>query len=208
MELILKHFPQLTDKQKDQFGQLGDLYREWNSKINVISRKDIDNIYLHHILHSLAIAKVINFKSGTSVVDLGTGGGFPGIPLAILFPHVKFTLIDGTRKKIKVVNEVAEALKLENVRGLQMRAEEHKAKYDFVVTRAVAVVEKLVVWCDKLIHQNHKNAMPNGIIALKGGDVEQEISETTNKVYSEVYPISKIFDDPYFDEKYVVYIQD
>lgn len=207
MELILKYFPDLTERQKSQFAQLENLYREWNNKINVISRKDIDNIYLHHVLHSLAIAKVIQFKKGSKVLDLGCGGGFPGIPLAIMFPDVQFTLIDGTRKKIKVVNEVAEAIGLTNAKGVHVRAEEHTKKYDFVITRAVALVEKLVIWTDKLIHDDHKNSIPNGIIALKGGNVVEEIGQTNNKVYSEVYPIKDIFDEKYYDEKFVIYIQ-
>lgn len=207
MELIHKYFPDLTDTQTAQFAQLEDLYKEWNDKINVISRKDIDNIYLHHVLHSLAIAKVMKFKTGSKILDLGCGGGFPGIPLAIMFPDVDFTLIDGTRKKIRVVNEVAEAIGLKNAKGIHVRAEEHKVKYDFVITRAVALVEKLVNWTYKLIHEEHKNSFPNGIIALKGGKVKEEIAQTTNKVYSEVYPIKDIFDEEYYSEKFVIYIQ-
>ena len=207
MELILKYFPDLTETQIAQFAQLGDLYKEWNDKINVISRKDIDNIYLHHVLHSLAIAKVMKFKEGTKVLDLGCGGGFPGIPMAIMFPDVHFTLIDGTRKKILVVNEVAQAIGLTNAKGIHVRAEEHKMKYDFVITRAVALVEKLVNWSHNLIHNKHKNSFPNGIIALKGGNVEEEISQTTNKVNSEVYPIKGIFEEEYYNEKFVIYIQ-
>lgn len=207
MELIEKYFNNLTQNQKQQFSQLGNLYKEWNDKINVISRKDIDNIYLHHVLHSLAIAKVIDFQKGSQVLDLGTGGGFPGIPLAIMFPEVNFTLIDGTRKKIKVVNEVANAIDLSNAKGLHVRAEEHKVKYDFVVTRAVALVEKLVGWTHNLIHDDHQNIMPNGIIALKGGNVKKEIKQAPNKVFADIYPISDIFSEEYFEEKSVIYIQ-
>lgn len=207
MDLIKKHFPALTPTQLDQFEKLGGLYKEWNDKINVISRKDIDNIYIHHVLHSLAIGKVMHFKKDTQILDLGTGGGFPGIPLAILFPEVHFTLIDGTNKKIKVVNAVAQSLELNNATGVHIRAEEVKDKYDFVVTRAVALVEKLVHWSLPLIHNKHRNTYPNGIIALKGGDVKKEVAAANNKIYSEIFPIRNWFDNEYFDEKNVVYIQ-
>lgn len=172
-----------------------------------MSRKDIENLYLRHVLHSLAIAKVIQFQNGSSILDLGTGGGFPGIPLAIMFPDVQFTLIDGTMKKIRVVNEVAQAINLHNAKGMQMRAEEHKEKYDFVVTRAVAVVDKLVTWSHKLIHDKQNNSYPNGIIALKGGDISTEIAQASQKVYHEVFPIKDIFEEDFFEEKSVVYIQ-
>lgn len=207
MELIHKYFDKLSDKQISQYEQLLPLYKEWNDKINVISRKDIDNLYLHHVLHSLSIAKMTSWKAGAEIMDLGCGGGFPGIPLGIMFPEVKFTLIDGTRKKIKVVNEVAQAIGLDNVRGLHVRAEEHKKKYDFVVTRAVAIVEKLVNWSQPLIHQKHKHALPNGIIALKGGNIKQEVKDCTNKVYAEITPINDYFEESFFEEKCVVYIQ-
>lgn len=207
MELIHKYFHSLTSQQIDQFAQLRDLYRDWNQKINVVSRKDIENLYLRHVLHSLAIAKVIQFQNGSSILDLGTGGGFPGIPLAIMFPDVQFTLIDGTMKKIRVVNEVAQAINLHNAKGMQMRAEEHKEKYDFVVTRAVAVVDKLVTWSHKLIHDKQNNSYPNGIIALKGGDISTEIAQASQKVYHEVFPIKDIFEEDFFEEKSVVYIQ-
>jgi 16S rRNA (guanine527-N7)-methyltransferase len=208
LELIHKYFPDLSDKQFTQFEHIGKLYREWNEKINVISRKDIDNLYLHHILHSLAIAKFINFKEKTQVLDLGTGGGFPAVPLAIFFPEVNFTAIDGTRKKITVVNEVKEAAGIENLTALQMRAEEHKKKYEFVVTRAVAKIGKLKEWTQKLIDpENQRHALPNGIIALKGGRVKDETIELTKKDYFETHPLSKYINEPYYEEKYILYLQ-
>jgi 16S rRNA (guanine527-N7)-methyltransferase len=208
LELIHKYFPELNDKQYAQFEQIGKLYREWNEKINVISRKDIDNLYLHHILHSLVIAKFINFKDKTEVLDLGTGGGFPAVPLAIFFPNVNFTAIDGTRKKITVVNEVKDSIGLENLTALQARGEEHKKSYEFVVTRAVAKIGKLKEWTAKLIDpENQRNALPNGIIALKGGRVKDETKELTKKDYFETHPVTKYIDETYYDEKYVLYLQ-
>ncbi len=208
MELIKKYFPGLQDNQYAQFEQLGNLYREWNEKINVISRKDIDNLYLHHILHSLVIAKFINFKDGTEVLDLGTGGGFPAVPLAIMFPKVNFTAIDGTRKKITVVNEVKEAAGIDNLTALQARAEEHRKKYEFVVTRAVARIGKLKEWTMKLIDtENQRHALPNGIIALKGGRVKDETNELTKRDYYETYPVNKFINEPYYEEKYILYLQ-
>jgi 16S rRNA (guanine527-N7)-methyltransferase len=208
MDTIRRYFPDLTDRQLQQFTALGGLYEEWNQKINVISRKDIDNLYTHHVLHSLAVAKVIRFASGSRVLDLGTGGGFPGIPLAILFPDVEFVLIDGIRKKITVVNEVAAALELTNVVALQQRSEERKGKdFDFVVTRAVALLEKLLPWSEHLIRDTHINSLPNGLIALKGGNVKEEVKALPRGSYSEVFPIRSFFDDPFFDEKSVVYVQ-
>ena len=208
MELIRKHFPKLTDHQYHQYELLGDAYREWNDKINVISRKDIDNLYVHHILHSLTIAKFIQFKDGTKVMDLGTGGGFPAVPLAIMFPNVQFTALDGTRKKITVVNEIKEIAKIENLRALHQRAEEHREKYEFVVTRAVAKIDKLKEWSMKLIDTDDQNhAIPNGIIALKGGRVKDETNELSKKDYFETHLLTKFINQPYYEEKYILYLQ-
>ena len=207
MELIREYFPKLTEKQMQQFTQLEELYTDWNSKINVISRKDIDNLYERHILHSLAIAKFIKFRTGSKIVDLGTGGGFPGIPLAILFPNVQFTLIDGTGKKITVVNAVAEAIGLENAVGLQARAEELKMRFDFVVTRAVATLDKLRPWTQRLVHQKDVHPIPNGLIALKGGRINAEIAVLGKGTYVETYPLSDYFKEDFFEEKYLVYVQ-
>ncbi len=208
MELILSHFPNLTERQQAQFARLAPLYREWNEKINVISRKDIDNLYLHHILHSLAIAKVTNFKDGAHVLDLGTGGGLPGIPLAILFPKTRFTLVDGTRKKITVVEGIASDLGLDNVTALAARVEDLKARqFDFVLSRGVAPLDKLVEWSFRLIADKQRHAMPNGLLALKGGKIQEEIRALPRGSYAETFPISNFFDDPYFLEKFVVYVQ-
>jgi 16S rRNA (guanine527-N7)-methyltransferase len=206
VQLILKYFPEISAHQASKFEELMPLYREWNEKINVISRKDIDNLYLHHVLHSLAIAKFIQFKPGSSILDLGTGGGFPGIPLAILFPDVRFTLIDGTQKKITVVKAVAESLGLENVEAKAVRAEDLKEKFDFIVTRAVAKADQLLMWSRKLISGKQHNIYPNGIIALKG-NIKEELKLIPKHEYREMHPISKYFDETYFEEKYVVYIQ-
>lgn len=208
MNEILKYFPDLTDLQKYQFEQLLPLYKEWNEKINVISRKDIDNMYTHHILHSLAITKVITFKDRAEVLDLGTGGGFPGIPLAILYPSVSFLLVDSIGKKIKVVQEVATALGLKNVEARHTRAEDIKnRKFDFVITRAVASLDKLVAWCFPLIKKQHIHALPNGLLALKGGNMKEEIKALGRGHYAEVNSIAKFFKNPYFEEKVVVYVQ-
>lgn len=207
MDTISHHFPDLTARQIDQFRQLGPLYREWNEKINVISRKDIDHLYEHHVLHSLSIAKVVAFKPKARILDLGTGGGFPGIPLAILFPETSFTLIDGTRKKITVVSEIAQAIGLDNVIPLHIRAEELKGQFDFVVTRAVARLEKLVPWSFRLIKEKQQHALPNGLLALKGGNMTEEIAALDRGSYSEVFPLTDFFALPYFAEKSIVYVQ-
>ncbi len=207
MDLILEHFPNLTTQQIEQFAQLEELYKTWNAQINVISRKDIDNLYERHVLHSLAIAKMVTFRQDSDVIDLGTGGGFPGIPLAILFPKVNFTLIDGTRKKIGVVEAVAEAVQLKNVQAKHIRAEECKDKADFVVTRAVASLDKLLMWSRRLLKTKQMNALPNGLIALKGGNIESEIDLIHKDEYKEVYDIKEYFDRLAFEEKYVVYVQ-
>lgn len=208
MEQILSYFPKLTEEQQSQFKQLGALYKEWNQKINVISRKDIDNLYVRHVLHSLAIPPVVRFRTGAEILDLGTGGGFPGIPLAIMYPNVHFTLIDGIRKKITVVQEVADAIGLKNITAQQMRAEELKGKrFDFIVTRAVAKLNKLLPWCNKLIKTKHQHVLPNGILALKGGDIKAEVKELPKGNYVEIYPINDFFSEEEFKDKYVVYVQ-
>ena len=208
MEEILKQFPNLSDTQIGQFEALGELYRDWNSKINVISRKDIDNIYTRHILHSLAIAKVVEFNPGAEILDLGTGGGFPGVPLAILYPETHFLLIDGIRKKITVVDEVCAGAGIKNVRAKQLRIEEHRQKHDFIVTRAVARLDKLLLLTKKNIKRKESHAQPNGLLALKGGQqTYEEVEEIPRGNYAELYPVSEYFDDPFFEEKFVVYVQ-
>ena len=208
MQNILKYFPDLSPQQIEQFQQLGPLYTDWNSKINVISRKDIEHLYTKHVLHSLVIAKFCPFKPGAEILDLGTGGGFPGIPLAILYPETKFTLIDGTGKKIKVVKDIAEQLGLQNVEALQMRAEEFKKrKFDFVVSRAVAAVDQLFMWSQKFFKQDHHHVYPNGLICLKGGDIKKEMKTLPKGEFGEYDPINRFFEEPYFEEKYVVYVQ-
>lgn len=205
MELIKQYFPELSDHQIDQFGQLKALYEHWNQQINVISRKDMDAFYLHHVLHSLSIAKFTKFIGGTKILDLGTGGGFPGIPLAIYFPEVHFHLIDGRAKKIKVVNEVANALELSNVVGQAIRAEELKMRFDFITARAVTQLDRLTLWCERLMERQEQNAIPNGLIAFKGGDLTEELKSIKN--YREVVDIFKYFPIPYFEEKRILYIQ-
>lgn len=204
MEEILKYFTDLTDKQKQQFAALFDLYKDWNEKINVISRKDIDNLYLHHVLHSLAIAKAVSFRPGTRILDFGTGGGFPGIPLAILFPETQFKMIDGTGKKIRVVNEVATAIGMENVEAVHLRGEEEKGKYDFVVSRAVMPLPDLMKIVKKNVGKEQRNSLPNGVICLKGGNVEGEMRPF--KKIAEATEITNWFDEDWFKEKFVIYV--
>ncbi len=204
MEVLLRYFPALTDRQQEQFAALGSLYPEWNAKINVISRKDIDNLYEHHILHSLAIAKAVMFRAGTSVLDLGTGGGFPGIPLAILFPDSRFRLIDGTGKKIRVAAEIASAIGLTNVEAVQRRGEEERERFEFVVSRAVMPLPDLVRLVRKNISSTQKNALPNGLLCLKGGNLEGETTPFRRIV--QTYQLSQWFSEPWFREKQLVYI--
>ena len=205
MEMIKKYFPKLTEDQISKLEQLGPLYEEWNEQINVISRKDMDTFYEHHVLHSLAIAKVIRFNPGTKILDVGTGGGFPGIPLAILFPECKFHLVDSTGKKIKVVEAVVEALKLKNVHYSHKRAEEIKDKYDFIVSRAVTKMPTFISWVRKKTIKQHKNALPNGILYLKGGDLTEEMS--TVQTFHEFFDITEYFKEEFFETKKVVYVQ-
>ena len=204
IDIILKYFPDLTARQQQQFAQLDSLYREWNAKINVISRKDIDNLFEHHVLHSLAIAKVVNFRPATRILDFGTGGGFPGIPLAILFPECQFKLIDGTGKKIRVAQEVCQAIGLTNCQPAHLRGEEEKGSYDYVVSRAVMPLPDLVKIVRKNIGKSQHNALPNGIICLKGGDLQTETRPFHNIV--ELTDISTFFSEEWFKEKHVIYL--
>ena len=205
IEIITKYFPELNEKQKQQFEMLDALYRDWNAKINVISRKDIDNLYEHHVLHSLAIAKAIRFKDGSRILDFGTGGGFPGIPLAIMFPKCKFRLIDGTGKKIMVANEVAKALGLDNVEALHRRGEEEKGEYDFIVSRAVMQLPLLMKIIQKNISKKQNNALPNGLLCLKGGDLKEELKPYLNII--DVMPLEDMFDEEWFKEdKKLIYL--
>lgn len=205
-KIITKYFPNLTQNQISQFNALEGLYVEWNEKINVISRKDIENLYLHHILHSLAITKFIQFNNQSSIIDLGTGGGFPGIPLAIIFPNCQFTLIDSTTKKINVVQNICNAIDLHNTNPKVIRAEAVKEKYDFVITRAVAKIDLLMSWSKKLIHHKQKNAYPNGLIALKG-NIDEERKLLPRHEYAEIIPIQKYFEESYFENKCIWYVQ-
>jgi 16S rRNA (guanine527-N7)-methyltransferase len=203
-EIIDRYFPDLSVTQKDQFSKLGPLYQDWNEKINLISRKDIDNLYVNHVLHSLGIAKVISFKPKAAVLDVGTGGGFPGIPLAILFPDAFFHLVDSTGKKITVVNHVAEALRLKNVKAEQIRAEELGGKYDFIVSRAVARMKEFYGWVRNKSLMDSHHSLDNGILYLKGGELDQELTEL-KKPYS-LYSLSDYFQEEFFRTKSVVYI--
>lgn len=204
MEIILKYFPNLTEEQKRQFTALYDLYLDWNSKINVISRKDIENLYEHHVLHSLGIAKVIQFRPGTKIMDLGTGGGFPGIPLAILFPEVKFHMVDSIGKKVRVANEVANSIGLKNVTFRHARAEEEKQLFDFVVSRAVMPLTDLLKIIRKNISPKQQNSLPNGLICLKGGELEHEAMPFKNK--TTMWDLKDIFEEEFFETKKVVYV--
>jgi len=204
MELIKKYFPKLTAEQIRQYEALYDLYADWNQKINVISRKDIDNLYEHHVLHSLAIAQFIRFKAGSEILDFGTGGGFPGIPLAIMFPECRFKLIDGTGKKIRVATEVATAIGLKNVVAEHLRGEDEKGKYDFVVSRAVMPLPDLMKIVRKNVSKTQRNAMMNGVICLKGGNVEAEVQPFRKQ--AEITEISTFFSEEWFVEKNVIYV--
>lgn len=204
MDLILKYFPNLTTEQKERFAALDGLYRDWNAKINVISRQDIDALYEKHILHSLSIAKIVSFKPGTEILDVGTGGGFPGIPLAILFPMADFHLVDSIGKKIKVVQEVSDALGLTNVKAEQTRVEQLTTSYDFVVSRAVTRLKPFLGWMRYKIHKNGNNDRPNGVLYLKGGDLTEELAEITDRY--RVYDLSDYFEEPFFETKKVIYV--
>ncbi len=204
MEIITKYFPDLTPTQIHQISQLGVLYNDWNKAINVISRKDIDNLYINHVLHSLSIASIIKFADGTSVIDVGTGGGFPGIPLAIIFPEVNFHLVDSIGKKIKVVNEISNSLGLKNVTATQNRIEDIAFRYDFIVSRAVTNLPDFVRITKKNITKRSINPLHNGILYLKGGEILEEIKETGCK--NMVYQLSKFFKEPFFETKYLIHL--
>lgn len=205
MELILKYFPKLTEKQVEQFSLLQKVYENWNSQINVISRKDMDSFYERHVLHSLAIAKTINFTPGTEIMDIGTGGGFPGIPLAILFPECKFHLVDSIGKKIKVVDEVVQEIGLTNVKTSHDRAENVKGQFDFIVSRAVTKMPVFIGWVRKKLKKKQQNGLPNGILYLKGGDLREEMKPI--KTFYEITEITDFFEEDFFETKKVVYAQ-
>lgn len=205
MNEILKYFPDLTSLQVKQFEALGELYTHWNAQINVISRKDMDEFYTRHVLHSLGIAKVMKFAPGSKILDIGTGGGFPGIPLAILFPQVQFVLVDSIGKKIKVVNEVSESLGLQNVEAYHLRAEQVKEHFDFVVSRAVTSMEQFLPWCQNKFRKEQLNAFPNGILYLKGGDLTEELKPVKQAI--DIFNLADIFEDEFFETKKVVYVK-
>nr|WP_293842482.1 16S rRNA (guanine(527)-N(7))-methyltransferase RsmG [uncultured Arsenicibacter sp.] len=204
IELIEKYFPKLTARQREQFAALDELYRHWNGQINVISRQDIDSLYEKHILHSLAIGKVVQFVPGTEILDVGTGGGFPGIPLAILFPLSDFHLVDSIGKKIKVVTEVAQALGLTNVRAEQQRVEQLSTTYDFVVSRAVTRLKPFMGWVRYKIHKKGNNEIPNGVLYLKGGDLAEELAEVSDKY--KTFDLTEYFEEPFFETKKIIYL--
>lgn len=203
-DIIIKYFPSLSEKQINQFEKLYELYHDWNAKINVISRKDIDNLFEHHVLHSLAIAKMITFREGTNILDFGTGGGFPGIPLAIMFPEANFKMIDGTGKKIKVASEVGQAIGLNNILPMHLRGEEEKGKFDFIVSRAVMPLPDLMKIVKKNIAKDQHNALANGVIVLKGGNLTEEI-KPYRKIIEQV-ELSQWFEEEWFKEKYLLYL--
>lgn len=203
-EIILRYFPGLTISQIDRFSQLKDIYRTWNNSINVISRKDIDNFYIHHVLHSLAIARIFHFAGGTRILDAGTGGGFPGVPLAIMFPDAEFFLLDSIQKKIKVVSSVAAELGLTNVKSLRKRIEEEKGSYDFVVSRAVTAFPEFLKLTRKNISKENRNELRNGIIYLKGGDLFEELGPFMQKTV--IWNITDFFSEPWFETKKIVYM--
>jgi 16S rRNA (guanine527-N7)-methyltransferase len=205
LEIILKYFPDLSERQKNQFKQLQSIYENWNGQINLISRKDINELYTRHILHSLGIAKVIQFKPKTSIMDVGTGGGFPGIPLAILFPESNFYLVDTIGKKIKVVNAIADFLKLDNVEGVQKRAENVKFEFDFIVSRAVTYLPKFNEWIKGKFSNNSFNELPNGLLYLKGGDLKDELDAAGKKYQS--FDLNNFFLDDFFETKKVIYLE-
>lgn len=204
METILKYFTHLTEKQQQQFAALPEIYATWNSQINVISRKDIDQLMERHVLHSLAIAKIISFTKGTEILDVGTGGGFPGIPLAILFPDTEFLLVDSIGKKIKVVNEVTQALQLQNVKALHARVEEVNRKFDFIVSRAVTTLPEFMKWVSGKTKTENNNTLNNGVLAFKGGDIDSELTPLNN--YWKVFELHEFFTEPFFESKKVVHI--
>lgn len=203
-EIIFRYFPDLTEIQKDQFAKLFTQYSDWNTKINVISRKDIDNLYINHVLHSLGIAKIVSFKPGTDVLDVGTGGGFPGIPLAILFPETRFHLVDSIGKKITVVNEITKSLGLTNVVAEQIRAEQIKAEYDFILSRAVTRLKEFYNWMHRKAKKKSVHELHNGILYLKGGDLDEELADL--KKPHALYSLSEFFKEDYFETKKIVYI--
>jgi 16S rRNA (guanine(527)-N(7))-methyltransferase GidB len=214
-ELIGKYFPDCSAEKREQFAELCDLYKEWNEKINVISRKDIDNVFIHHILHSLAIAKVLKFKDGTKILDVGTGGGFPGVPLAVMFPQAHFTLVDSVGKKIKVASQVSGALGLKNVDCRNERVEKLHEEYDFVVSRAVTTLDEFVSWVANKVSKVQRNDIPNGLLYMKGGDLTKEIEDMQRKSERylhhrpkvKLYDVHNVFDQDYFEEKKIVYIR-
>jgi len=206
-DILHKYFPQLSEDQKEKFENLLPLYKYWNEQINVISRKDIEQLYVHHVLHALTVVPFYPLMDKAEILDLGTGGGFPGIPLAIYYPNVNFTLIDGTAKKIKVVNEILLELGLENARAFAQRAEETKTRFDMVFTRGVSSVSQLLLWSRPLLKKKHIHGFPNGVIAYKGGDLRTELKELHHREYYEKRNIYELFPIEYFKEKYIIYIQ-